>query len=145
MREINFTVYGDPKPQPRPRFRRMGKFVSTYDPASDDKKNFHQIANHYAPEEPISTPLRVEVNFFLKRPKGHYGTGKNVGKLKVSSPVYHIKKPDVDNLVKFVLDSLNKLYWTDDAIIIILVVGKFYAENEKATRTEVRITKYPSE
>lgn len=41
-------------------------------------------------------------------------------------------KPDVDNSVKLLLDSLGDLhFWRDDAQVVILKVAKFYDEKSK--------------
>jgi Holliday junction resolvase RusA-like endonuclease len=42
--------------------------------------------------------------------------------------VPHVKKPDTDNLLKAVMDSLTAVkVWTDDAQVFETVVGKYYA------------------
>ena len=77
----------------------------------------------------MSGPLKATIFFKFSRPKSHYGTGKNKGKLKGSAPVYYDKKPDVDNLVKFVLDCLNGLAWDDDAQIVEIDAVKRYCDD----------------
>jgi len=43
----------------------------------------------------------------------------------------HANKPDVDNLVKLVLDALNRSgYWVDDAQVCEIATRKVYAEPE---------------
>ena len=47
--------------------------------------------------------------------------------------VYHgklrpTKKPDLDNIAKIVLDSLNGLAYKDDSQVVSLRIDKFYAE-----------------
>ena len=49
------------------------------------------------------------------------------------------KKPDIDNIVKIVLDALNKMAFKDDNQITKLEVEKFYSEVEKIC---VRIEEY---
>ncbi|MED4453063.1 RusA family crossover junction endodeoxyribonuclease [Metabacillus fastidiosus] len=41
---------------------------------------------------------------------------------------YHTKKPDTDNLVKGVFDSLNKLVWQDDNQVAKVIAVKSYGE-----------------
>lgn len=41
---------------------------------------------------------------------------------------YHIKKPDIDNLVKGVFDSLNKIVWHDDNQVSKVSAIKIYGE-----------------
>ena len=87
--------------------------------------------------DPISgKPIEIDLKFFMKRPKNHYGTGRNAGKLKPNAPVLHSKKPDIDNLIKFVFDCLNGQVWKDDALIYYVSALKMYAETP---RTEITI------
>ena len=47
-----------------------------------------------------------------------------------------IKKPDCDNVLKIIADSLNQIAYKDDAQIVESIVKKRYAE---VPQTEVRI------
>lgn len=132
---IRFTVYGDPKAQKRHRHYSRGGFVKIYDPSKVNKNDFMSVAQYNAPSEPFSTPLVVVLNFYFKRPKSHYRTGKFADKLKDSIPVGHSVKPDVDNTMKLCLDSLNKVFWKDDALITVLIGSKKYTDAQP--RTEV--------
>jgi crossover junction endodeoxyribonuclease RusA len=46
--------------------------------------------------------------FRFTRPKGHYGTGKNANRLKVSAPDFHLVKPDADKLQRAIGDSIEQ-------------------------------------
>ena len=41
------------------------------------------------------------------------------------------KKPDIDNVIKIILDALNKMAFRDDSQITKLEIEKRYAEEEK--------------
>ena len=41
------------------------------------------------------------------------------------------KKPDIDNIVKIILDAMNKFAFKDDTQITKLSVEKIYGEEEK--------------
>lgn len=140
MSEIRLTVLGEPKAQARHRhFQMKGvKHVQTYDPSAEKKGTFASIVQVNAPEHPLEGPLSLEINFFFHHPKCDYKSGKNSGILKDNAPEWHTKKPDVDNLVKFVQDALNKIYWRDDSIICQIIARKLYSEKP---RTEILITK----
>jgi len=129
--DIEFTVFGNPKPQSRPRFFKRGNFVTVYDKDKVDKTNFAQVASTSAPQFLIEAPIMLNIIFCLQRPKSHYGTGKNEGILKSNAPRYHIKKPDVDNLVKFVMDSLNKVFWKDDSQVYKVNMLKRYDDEPR--------------
>mmetsp|Transcript_17114 Transcript_17114/g.37376 ORF Transcript_17114/g.37376 Transcript_17114/m.37376 type:complete len:144 (+) Transcript_17114:885-1316(+) len=64
--------------------------------------------------------------FFFGRPKNHYGTGRNAGVLKSGVDVWHMKRKDLDNLVKFVLDALNGHAYLDDAQVSMISTAKLY-------------------
>ncbi|WP_436970199.1 RusA family crossover junction endodeoxyribonuclease [Macrococcus equipercicus] len=48
---------------------------------------------------------------------------------------YHSKKPDIDNLVKTVLDAANKHIWIDDGQIVSMVTEKRYVREPKILMT----------
>jgi Holliday junction resolvase RusA-like endonuclease len=127
--KIKFTVYGDPSAQKRHRSTSRNGKLRQYDPSSDKKGDFLLMCLKNKPNEPIKDkPIRLVIEFVFKRPKSHYGTGKNSLKLKDSAPDKHINKPDIDNLLKFVMDALNGIYWHDDSQIWNVDVSKFYGD-----------------
>jgi Holliday junction resolvase RusA-like endonuclease len=144
MSIIDLTIPGIPLSQKRHQHRyfEKGKFIKTYDPSVFDKQNFlFKAIYDNKPSRPISRPICLEIIFYMPRIKSHYRTGKNSDMLKENAPLVHSKKPDLDNLVKFVLDALNKIYWVDDAQIYSMRAGKLY---DLYPRTEIQITWEPS-
>ena len=121
-------IPGDPISKRRPRFSRHGKYVVTY---SDQKKDYDRISaivrTQYTGEITIM-PVIVFMVFKLKRPKSHYGTGKNSRALKISAPVQHVTKPDIDNCAKWIMDILTGIVWEDDAQAVKLIAEKRYSE-----------------
>ncbi|MFA4907241.1 MAG: RusA family crossover junction endodeoxyribonuclease [archaeon] len=130
---MKIIVYGDPKAQKRPRFSRRGKFVSTYDPSKSEKDGFicQAIANR--PDRPSENPLSVTCRLY-------FPILKSISKVKRASmmtdrhPV--TVRPDLDNLEKFVLDSLTGIYFKDDSQIFALSSSKYYSQTP---RTEIEI------
>ena len=112
-----FTIPGDPQSQPRHRHASRGGFVKVYDPAAKDKEAFAAKAILHSPQFPLTGPLRVDLDCFFSYNKSEMGTGRNAGLPKKSAPLYYIKKPDKDNLEKFVFDSLTGMFWHDDNLI----------------------------
>lgn len=70
--------------------------------------------------------IDVEIDFFFLRPKSHYGTGKNRLKLKDRSPGHNIQKPDVDKLVRAVLDAMTSVAYKDDSQVVSVSTTKQY-------------------
>ena len=126
-----FFVTGNPKAQPRLRATRRGTFVRMYTPNSAKEWQVKVAASAYTKfYSPLSGALDVTLAFYFNRPKSH--TTKS-GSLKLSAPLEHRFKPDVDNLAKCVLDAMNEIAYTDDSQIQSLVVTKRYVTfaNEK--------------
>lgn len=128
-------IPGNPIPKLRPRFARRGKFVTTYTVQETEEAKFLLMFLQQWDGIPISNKaIRVKLAFYMKRPKAHYGTGKNAGKLKPNAPFSHAKRPDLDNMIKWVLDCLNGSVWKDDSLISSISARKVYDENP---RTEI--------
>lgn len=111
-------IPGTPKGQPRPRAFSMGGRVRVYDPSTAEgwKAEVALAVRDIAPSTPLTGPLKVDLVFYLPRPKAHYRTGRYAGILKDSAPHWHTGKPDIDNLTKAVLDALSQLrFWEDDS------------------------------
>ena len=137
MTLITFTIMGQPIPKSRPRFTKRG-IAYTPEKTRVYEDYVRSVSSQYAPNDLLKGALEVELHFFLQRPKT---LPKRV--------VYHIKKPDVDNLCKGILDSLeprkrpkksqNPLegaIYENDAQIVSLYVTKEYGE----PRVEVKIS-----
>lgn len=138
--QIELKILGEPKAQKRHRSVKMGNFNRQYDPSSADKKDFLSIVQDNAPLEPFVAPLSVNMVFVFTRPKSHYRSGKNSHILKDDAPIYHVSKPDCDNLAKFVMDALNKIYWKDDSLICSISVTKKYTNISFDPSPMTRIT-----
>ena len=133
---ITFVVQGEPVPQPRPRVSTRGGFARAYVPA---KHPVHAYRQKIAAEatraglEPQSEPVEVIVEAVFVRPKSHM-TKKGV---KPTAP--KLPRPDVDNIAKAILDSLQDVMG-DDTNVRLLTVGKAYG-NESRTTVSVKFEK----
>jgi Holliday junction resolvase RusA-like endonuclease len=133
---INLEIPGNPKALKRHRHTNKDGVHRNYDPSSDDKRTFLDLAFEHKPDKPIDEPISVGLHFYFERPKSHYGTGKNKDILKPNAPKWHTSAPDIDNLQKFCFDSFNGVFWKDDSIICQIVAQKIYSDNP---RTEIII------
>ena len=129
---IKLTIDGNPIPLQRHRKSKNGGY---YDPSGNDKKDFIlkclQQHKKYSCEGIVSASLR----FYVKRPKSHYRTGNYSNQLKTNAPIYCIKKPDLDNYIKFVKDALEGIYYKNDSQIAIIHESfKIYSDKP---RTEI--------
>lgn len=46
----------------------------------------------------------------------------------ISGDLRPIKKPDLDNLIKSILDPLNTIFFNDDKQVVSITAEKFYGE-----------------
>ena len=135
-----FTVNGNPRPQIRHKYRRVGNFIKTYDPSSEDKKVLYKKVVEFAPAKPFLASLMVQLVFYMKRPKFHFRTGKYSHLISPNAPKFHIVTPDCDNMAKLTLDVLeNAKFYKNDSQICQLQVEKIYCELGEKPRTEIHI------
>ena len=78
--------------------------------------------------------IRLEVTFYMPIPASLSKKKHN----ELIEQHYHIKKPDLDNLVKAVCDSLEGTYFKNDSQICEIIAKKVYDENP---RTEFQLVK----
>jgi len=125
---IDFTVHYPPTSLKRHRHSKLGNH--TYDPSSKDKSEFVSKMAKFLPKKPLEGPIKAELRFYEKRPKSHYRTGKFSNLLKKGVSNINTSKRDIDNFVKFVLDSLNKKMYHDDSQIFEIICGKYFSESD---------------
>ena len=127
---LSFFCAGIPKAQPRVKAFVRGGHAGVYTPdgAETWKQEVRRQAVANAPESVIAGVVRVELDFFLPRPKAHLDRH---GVPKPKSPVWHCKKPDLDNLIKAVTDAITdtQRIWLDDSQICEITATKTYALN----------------
>ena len=129
------AIPGKPIAKKRPRFVRRGEHVITYNPQETEEGKWLLMAKGQITET-MTGAILMSCLFSFNRPKSHFGSGKNAGKLKSSAPVYHTQKPDIDNLQKFVKDCLNGVAYRDDSQIVEVHAVKVWGEQAK---TEIRL------
>ena len=122
---MKITIPGKPIAKKRPRFVRRGKFVGTYNDQETEEGRWILEAKPQVTEK-MEGPLSLRCEFVMPIPSGTSKTKLAEIEKRV---VPHIKKPDLDNLVKFVKDCLNELAWRDDSQISHLCAMKLYGKD----------------
>jgi len=134
---IEFTIYGEPVAQGRPKFSTAGGFARAYDPEkSRDFKDYVRLAaSEHAPNELITEPLRLGVTFYRQIPKSF---GKKKAVEAEEGRLLPVTKPDIDNYLKSVKDALNGVIWRDDSCVTDVIMSKRYSSKP---RIEISIKK----
>lgn len=133
---VRFVVYGDPVAQGSKRHVGRGVMVES----KKLKPWRQQIADEATALNlpTVSGPVEVEATFCLRRPKGHYGTGRNADLLKATAADYVATRPDIDKLSRALLDALKQAgVYRDDGQVAVLIAQKRYA-NRSGVRVTVR-------
>lgn len=124
---VNFRIEGVPVPKGRPKFTSMGGFVRAYTPKQtlDYETLVRQEAQAaMGPTDLLETPVGVYLYIRLPIPKS-YSKKRTTACLEGKEKP--IKKPDLDNLAKAVLDGMNGAIYKDDAQIVSLHLTKVYS------------------
>jgi len=141
-----FTFIGIPKAQGRPKFARRGKLTVAYDP-KDSAQYKNNVAAQVVAQKPVligrDVPIYLTLDFYLPRPKGHYKTSGDIKEKYIA--VRHTSKPDLDNLVKAVKDSLKGIVWNDDSQVFYTISSKNYANDKPKVFITVKSPENKSE
>ena len=79
----------------------------------------------------IDGPVQLTLTFFAKRPRSHYGRGKNSLRVRPGAAAYPTTRPDASKLTRAVEDALTGIIWRDDAQIVEQHIRKVYGEPER--------------
>lgn len=136
MEIIKFRIPGKVQPQGRPRASVRGGHVRMYDPpkSREYKKHVKQVAEDYAPSEPLEGPLHVRMTFSRQYLKSWTKRQRMDAEDGILMP---ITRPDLSNLCKGIEDALNGIMWKDDSQIIELMLAKIYSDEDYA-EVEIR-------
>ena len=109
---IKFEIPGRPVPMPRPRFANGRTHNTKESTAAKDVVGIlvKQAMGH---RKPYKGPVRLFCTFVTTYPSG-------MSKKARSAPGawLNTKRPDVDNLVKLVMDGMNGIVYDDDAQVV---------------------------
>lgn len=127
-----FVVYGEPQGKGRPKFSKVGDHVRTRTP---DQTVIYEnlIKTEYRSQcnglqFPDQAQLDMRVMAFYQMPSG---VSKKKRQQMLDQKIRPTKKPDADNILKVVADSLNQIAYRDDAQIVDTQVRKFYSDRPR--------------
>lgn len=72
--------------------------------------------------------LKLKLEMYFKIPKSYTKRRKEMCLKGVEKPA---KRPDTDNVLKNVMDSLNGYAYHDDIQIVEIICAKYYSDNEE--------------
>lgn len=124
---IEFKVYGKPQGKARPRFNSMTH--RTYTPAKT-RSYEHEIAVCYkeanGPMFPADVYVGISIRALFPVPVSWPKKKRELVRMGTIKPTV---KPDVDNIIKAVLDGLNGVAYEDDKQVIHVSASKAYTNS----------------
>lgn len=141
---VRFTVYGEPVAKERARTvttvsRRGRKRTHSYTPdkTASQEQNIALVYKsiYHGARFQRGISLSLSATFFFKIPKR---TSKKNRDAMLAGELRPAHRPDVDNCIKTVADSLNKVLYEDDSQIVEMSGRKYYSDTP---RTEVCVAR----
>lgn len=127
---MNLTIYGKPQPKERPKVYNGHGITPTR------TRNYElMLARAWAAKYPEQAEgeLFVQIIFRMPTPTSWSKPKKEKAERGLIRPTV---RPDIDNLVKIVLDGLNGVAFMDDKQVVELYATKWYSAEP---RTEIMV------
>ena len=119
--KITFTVPGRPRPQGSMRWvksKNTGNPVPTTNTKMKEwRSDVGWFAHQVIANRRFIGAVGATMTFTFERPKKHYRTGKYSHLLRDDAPERHTQTPDVDKLIRAVLDALTGVAYGDDCVV----------------------------
>lgn len=133
MQDENKTVYvfevpGEPVAQGRPRFSRRGGFITAYDPAKSRNYKWAvrlMVQRQMQGKKIIEDGCKATIDIFRGIPASW---SKKKRAEALAGKIRPVTKPDTDNYIKIILDSLNSIVYKDDNLILEITARKWYSD-----------------
>ena len=132
IEKISFLIPGPPVAKGRARSvvrnSKRGLTVGHYTPEKTAKyENLVRLAAQIAMDgrNVLNGPVAIKLTAWLPIPKS-YSKKRMAACLNGSER--HVKRPDLDNIVKSVTDGCNEVVWRDDSQIVSITANKHYGE-----------------
>ena len=140
-KKIVFEVPIEPMGQGRGRAVAFLGKARIYVPDKTRKwqDKFLLMSSRYMPPEPLRGAVGIDAQFYFRRPQ-------RLNKKKdPETKVPHEGRPDIDNCLKIVLDSIHPWFEKSDAQVQTVSMSKWYAEKEKLPRVQITIWEIENE
>lgn len=128
MRTVSLVIPGKPFGKQRPRATRLGRVFTPKETVAFEAV-VRDIALQHFPE-PFAGPVRLIVEAVFEPAPSWSGKRRRAA---MGTP--HVGKPDLDNVMKALGDSLNRVAFADDTQIAEAILRKRWGET-----AETRVT-----
>ena len=142
MTTLRFEIPGLPVAQPRARATTVGGHARMYEAKREHPIHTFKAAARLAARQEFPgnqcwvEPISLSAQFIFPRPKRLNRRGDPDWRIPMAA------KPDIDNLLKALLDGLTGVLWADDRQVYQLTdLSSWYASRAESPRTIVMVTR----
>lgn len=128
IKRCSFVVYGKVVGKGRPHFIRKTGMAIT--PSAT--RSYESVVRDYAmremgDREPWDAPVAVRLTTVYGIPKSWPKKRQEMARAQLVAP----SKPDIDNVVKIVLDSCNRVVYRDDTQVVTCIATKVFGDEPR--------------
>lgn len=134
---VAFVIPGTPVGKGRPKFARRGAFVTAYTPektASYENLVKLAAAEAMAGRDIIAGAVCVGIHLYVTPPASW---SQKKQREALEGRIFPTSKPDIDNVLKGIMDACNEIVFKDDKQAVDVRVVKRYGQVARAA-VEVR-------
>ena len=135
MRTYDYVLLGKPMACPRPRATRQGRIYMPKEYTAHKKAITEDLTRQFLLQNhtQITEAAHIEIVFVYPRPKSLKGDGLQI----------KTTKPDLDNIIKTILDAITGAkIWRDDNLVTSINAIKYYGPKGFKGQTEI-VIKFP--
>ncbi|WP_045905966.1 RusA family crossover junction endodeoxyribonuclease [Clostridium botulinum] len=125
---MKIIIPGEPKGKARPRMSTKTGIAYTPKKTIEYENWVKECYILTKDRKRLEGPVRADMKVFYSIPKS---TSKKKREEMIKGNLRPTKKPDADNIVKIILDSLNTIAYDDDKQIVDCWIEKWYGEEPR--------------
>lgn len=129
MGQVKFVVKGPPVGKGRPRVRLLNGHGVAYTPkkTANYESLVAMVAGQALDGHPLKQPVDVMVLWIVSVPRSW---PKWKRELAMDGGVVPTSKPDLDNVIKSILDGMNQTMLADDSLVYSVSAERRYGEDD---------------
>jgi len=129
---ISFTIHGEPRGKGRPRFSRSGRVFTDAKTAAYERAIKATAQSVMAGRSALDGAVWVRIEAYLAAPSS---ISKKKRAAMLSGETRPTKRPDLDNIVKAILDGINGVVFNDDSQVVGTGSQKFWTDKPRVEVT----------
>lgn len=119
---LKYIINEDPIAWARVRHGK-GRF---WDSQKQEKLYYGLLISNIHGDRPLYTvPICMDITFFMAMPK------LSEKKQQEREGSWHYTRPDLDNLIKFIMDTCTGILYKDDCVVSCCFIRKQYSQNPR--------------